>query len=387
MNISFSRDKMLHAFQMVNTVIPTRSAMPILQNIKITTDDKHIFLTATDMEVGVQTSLKAEVKEKGDILIPAFRLGAILRETLEDKMEIKSANGVASISTKGSQYKIMAPEAGDYPDFPAFNQKKAIEISSKGLRDMVHKAIFAVSLESSRYALTGLLLELKKKEIRLVASDGKRLAFVKKHSEQNIPEDIKVIVPPKIMSLLERILSGQLVDADKPAEKEASRKQEEITLKLDIDENQLKISIPQKDMPDTVLFGRLIEGAFPDYESIIPTDNDKKIEFASGALASAFRRAALVTTDKLRATRMEFKENKLTLVSRTQDVGEATVTMDTKYTQAPFAITFNPDYFIDVLRMLGDSDVVLEFKTKTSPAVIKHGRDYLYLVMPMTIEI
>ncbi|MFA5794314.1 MAG: DNA polymerase III subunit beta [Candidatus Brocadiia bacterium] len=386
MNISCSRDKILQAFQMANNVIPARSAMPILQNIKITADDKIASIIATDMEVGIQTHFKADIKEKGNVLIPAIRLGAILRETPEDKIELKSDGAIAKIITRHSDYKIMAPEVGDYPDFPAFNHKKAFEINSRGFREMVRKTSFAVSIETSRYALTGLLLEIRKKEIRMVASDGKRLGFVKRHSEQTISEDIKIIVPPKIMTLLDRILGGQFGEGEKPEGKEV-KKAEDPTIKLDIDENQLKISIPQQDMPDTILFCRLIDGAFPDYETIIPSDNDKKLEFSSLELASAFRQAALVTTDKLRATKMEFKENKLVLKSRTQDVGEATITMDIKYAGAPFAITFNPDYFIDVLRVLGDVEVTLELKDKTSPGVIKYGKDFLYLVMPMTIEI
>ncbi|MFH1228007.1 MAG: DNA polymerase III subunit beta [Planctomycetota bacterium] len=386
MNFSCARDKILSAFQMVNNVVPTRSTMPILQNIKITADDKFASLIVTDMEVGIQTHFKADIKEKGNVLIPAIRLGAILRETPEDKIELKSDGAIAKILTKHSDYKIMAPEVNDYPDFPVFNHKRAFEINSRGFREMVRKTNFAVSIETSRYALTGLLLEIRKKEIRMVASDGKRLGFVKRHSEQSISEDIKIIVPPKIMTLLDRILGGQFGEAEKPEGKE-SKKVEDPIIKLDIDENQLKISVPQKDLPDTILFCRLIEGAFPDYEAIIPADNNKKLEFSSAELASAFRQAALVTTDKLRATKMEFKDNKLTLKSRTQDVGEATVTMDIKYAGDPFAVTFNPDYFIDVLRVLGDVEITLELKDKTSPAVIKYGKDFLYLVMPMTIEI
>ncbi|MBI4712886.1 MAG: DNA polymerase III subunit beta [Planctomycetes bacterium] len=385
MKITCDKNSMLETFQSLNTIIPTKSTMPVLQNIKITADDKTISIIGTDLEAGIQSYVRGETKEKGTVIIPAARFGAILRETPDEKIKIESDGNVAEIVTKDSKYRIMCGDVAEYPDFPTFNGKKAVEISARGLKEMVRKTIFATSIEVSRYALTGLLLEIRKKELRLVASDGKRLAYIKRRTEQGVTDDIKVIVPPKMMTLLEHLLPGRPDDDEEGGKKGA--KEEDINIKLEADETQLKISVPRKGMPDALLFCRLIEGVFPDYENIVPADNDKKIELPAEELLSAMRRVALVTTDKLRATQMDIDKDKLTLLSRTPDVGEAKITLGIKYDSTALKTTFNPDYFIDVLRVIGRDNISLELKDKTSPAMIKHGKDYIYLVMPMTIEL
>lgn len=369
MKVVCNKNQLFKAFQIVSPIVPAKSSMPVLQNIKLTTDDKTLFLSATDLEVGIQYPISAEIKEKGTILIPNSKLGGILRETPDEHITIEGAGGTANIKTKSSKYKIMCMDTAEYPDFPAFNEKKSISISASGLKEMVSKTTFATSQEMTRYALTGLLLEIRKKELRMITSDGKRLAYIKRRSEQDVETDIKVIVSPKSLNLLERIIE-----------------EEEQTLRIETDETQFKVLIPQKDQKGIVLFSRLIEGTFPDYESVIPSDSDKKIEIVSGELLSAMRQVALVTTDKFKATQITLEKDKMTLLTRTQDVGEATVELPIKYSGEAFKITFNPEFFIDFLRIVGEDTITLGLKDKTSPAVIKQGKDYTYIVMPLTIE-
>lgn len=377
MKIVCSRKEFLEAFQVVSSVIPLRSAVPILQNIKITTEDKKVYLIGTDLEVGIKYEvIAAEIKEAGSSVLPTQRLGAILRETSEEKIKMESDTNRALISTKDAHFKIMGAEAEDYPDFPSFDLKRAIEIDPKGLKEMVSRTAFAASHEIIRYALTGLLVEIKKKELRMVGSDGKRLAYIKRKSETPVSQDIKVIVPTKGMMMLEKII-----------------RDDKTPVKLILEETQLKISLavpekPDKEKsPEILLFTRLVEGSYPDYETVVPADCDKKIEMKTGSLLSALRRVSVVTTDKFKATKLSFKDNKLTFLSRTQEVGEARIEMDIKYEAKPFEIVFNPDFFIDVLRVIDEASFILELKDKTSPAVFKVGRDYIYLVMPLTVDV
>lgn len=371
MKIICNRNDLLEVFGVINSVVPTKSTIPVLQNIKLQTDGNSLSVIGTDLEVGIKSEITAEVKEKGSLLIPNIRLGTILRETTDDNIKIESQNHVTCIITRDAEYKIIGADPVDYPDFPDFDNTKAIEIDNKGLKEMIYKTIFAISGEVSRYALTGLLLEIKKKEIRIVGSDGKRLAYAKRQSEQSITQDKRVIIPAKGMSLLERVIK------------------DDHELRLVLEENQIKINLtPTKEkQTKTLIFSRLVEGTFPDYETIIPTGCDKVMEVKAEELHTAFRRANVVTTDKFKATKLIFKDNKLTLLSRTQDVGEARVEITVKYQGQPFESVFNPDFFIDVLRVLGEGDITIEFKDKLSPAVFKKGRDYIYLVMPMTIDI
>lgn len=343
--------------------------MPILQNIKLFTQQNKVFLLGTDLEVGIQYEIPAEIKEPGGVLLPAYRFGIILRETVDPKITIETDGNSADIKTRDSHFHIMGADPVDYPDFPQFDTQKAINLEPKGLKEMIRKTIFATASESTRYALTGLLLEIKKKELRLVGSDGKRLAYIKRKAESKISQEIKVIIPRKGMALLEKITEG----------KDAKQQ-----LQLIVEETQVKFGLP----PNIFAFSRLIEGSFPDYEKVIPVDCDKKVELKSDEFYSALRRVALVTTDKFRATKLSFKDNKLILFSRTQDVGEARVEMTVKNKQPPFEIVFNPEFFMDALRVTnGTENIVMELKDKTSPAVLRMGRDYVYLVMPLSIDV
>jgi len=372
MKLVCDRAEMSSAFSLIGFAIPSRSTMPILQNTKINASGKNsIELIGTDLEVGIKHEVKAEVKETGVVVLPTVRLGAILRETSEAKIKIESDNNSAQIVVGNSRYKIVGANPVDYPDFPVFDTKKAFSLNPKGLREMIQKTVFATSPEITRYALTGVLIEVKEKEIRMVGSDGKRLAYIKRKSDQPAIKD-RVIIPPKGMHLLSRLIEN-----------------DEVRLSLNVEESQIKANIKpaKEDHPEIEIFCRLIEGAYPDYEKVIPADCDKKIEFKTAELHSAVRRAAVVTTDKFKAIKLIFKDNKLTVLSRTQEVGEAQVEMDIKYNQAPFEIVFNPDFFLDFLRGLDEESLVLELKDKTSPAVFKAGRDYAYLVMPLTIDL
>jgi DNA polymerase III subunit beta len=368
MKLTCKKELLQRAFQIVNYSIPAKSTMPLLQHIKLTANKDTLWVMGTDLETGIQYQLEATVKEPGGILLPAIRFGNILREITIDDITIETDGNVANIKTRDSHFRLVGQDPAEYPDFPKFDFSKAVTLEASGIKEMIRKTIFATSLESSRYALTGLLLELKKKEIRLVGSDGKRLAYCKKKTDQAQAQENRVIVPPKGMTLIEKITEGPDVK----------------NIQLVIEETQIKFGV----QPNIFAFSRLIEGSFPDYEKIIPADCDKKIELKTGEFHSALRRVSLVTTDKFRATKLTFKNNKLSMFSRTQDVGEAEVEMPIKYTQDPFEIVFNPEFFIDALRTLNeDEDMVIELKNKTSPAVLKMGRDYVYLVMPLSVDI
>ncbi|MEK7450076.1 MAG: DNA polymerase III subunit beta [Planctomycetota bacterium] len=372
MKITCDRNLLLAAFQIVSSIVPSRNTIPILQNIKITTGDKSILIIGTDLEVGVRYELPAEIKEKGTILFPTQRLGAILRESADEKIQIESDGHISQVKTENGYFKIMGTDPADYPDFPDFDAKKAVSIESQGLKEMIRKTIFATSGEIARYALTGVLLEISKKELRMVGSDGKRLAYIKRKSEVEVAQNIKVIVPPKSLALLERIIQDD-------------NKQVLLTL----EETQLKIqlSVGEDNKSSILIFSGLIEGNFPDYTNVIPSDCDKKAEVVTEEFYSAIRRAALVTTDKFKATKLIFKNNSLTLFSRTQDVGEAQVEMKAKYEGKPFEIVFNPEFFIDVLRVINEKEFTMEFKDKASPMILKIGRNYVYLVMPLSVDV
>ena len=338
------------------TVVPQRTTIPAIMNVKITASKAKsgdtLEIASTDLEYGLRTTLPdVKVKEEGTLVLPAARIAGILRESNDDTITIDSKGNLAHIRTKDSSFKLVGADPADFPSIPSFDTKDAIEISTKDLSEMIRKTAFAVSSEVVRYALTGQLLEVDGKIVRMVSSDGKRLAFIRSRSsgKSSGKKAIRVIVPSKTLGLLDRVLTN-----------------DDASVSLNVDDTQLRIQTSR-----ALIFSRLIEGNFPDYEAVIPTDRDKKAVLDREELLSAVRKVSLLTTDKTRAVKFQFEKNLLRLFTRTQDVGEATVELGADYTGKSFDTVYNPDYVVDYLKAVNDEKVEFHFRDKTTAGVFR----------------
>jgi DNA polymerase-3 subunit beta len=372
MKIKCSGGHLHEALTIASMVVPQRTTVPAITSVKITASREKsggtIEIACTDLEFGLKLTLPAiDVKEEGTLVLPAARMAAILREGATQDVTIDSDGNLAHIRLTGSLFKVVGIDPSDFPTVPSFDDKSAVKIATEDLGAMIRKTQFAVSTEVVRYALTGQLLEIKGKEIRMVASDGKRLAYIKNRSSGKVDgqKDVRVIVPTKTMNLLDKVLG-----------------EEDDQVAINVEETQIKLKTRR-----ALIFSRLIEGNFPDYEAVVPSNLDKKISFDREALLSAVRKSALMTTDKTRAVRFSLGNEKLLLFTRTQDVGEANVEIPVDYKGEEINIVFNPDYVVDYLRVLADPTVELHLRDKTAAGVFKTGKDYVYVLMPLTINI
>lgn len=372
MKVKCARGILHEAFTLASSVVPQRTTIPAITNVKITAKkDKKgdlLEITGTDLEYGLRYVVPgAEVKEEGTLVLPAGRVSGILRESADEEITIDADGNLAHIRTKGSSFKVVGMDPIDFPAVPGFESKGALEVDTKDLREMIRRTEFSVSTEVVRYALTGQLVEIKGKELRMVASDGKRLAFTRSRSSGKAEgaKDIRAIVPSKTLNLLARVLTP-----------------EDETVAMQVEETQIRFRTKR-----ALLFSRLIEGNFPDYQAVIPDDRDKKIPIPRESLLSAVRKVALMTTDKTRAVQFQFGKGKLVLFTRTQDVGEATVEVPAEYKGEAIDIVFNPDYVIDYLKVVEDENVELHLKDKTSAGVFRSGKDYVYVLMPLTVTL
>ena len=366
MKLKCNRTSLLAALQTVMSVVPTKSTVPILQNVKLHAHGKDVFLLGTDLDVGIVREVTGcEVKAEGILILPPGPFVGLLREATDEDVSIESDGNLANISFKGGKFKLVGAEPKEYPNFPVFESKSAVPMETKDLRDMIAKTIFAVSNDTTRNALTGILVVLKGKDIRMVSSDARRLAMVKRKVEKNEHGALEVLVPPKALTLLEKTLGP-----------------EDETIQVAVQQNQFLMR-----SHNAMVFTRLVEGKFPDYDAVIPKDYDHKVYLGVEEFLAAVRQAALMTSDRCKAVKMQIRENHLTLLSRAQDLGEAKVDLAAKYTGNEVEIVFNPDFFIDVLRVVGEEGVTLEFKDKASAVVMRGGKDYTYLVMPLTIDV
>ncbi len=371
MKLKCSRGRLHEALSLATMVVPQRTTIPAVMNVRCSATKKGksggvLELSCTDLEYGLKLTLPAEIMEEGTVVLPAGRMSGILREAGEEEITLTADGNLAQIRTNDAKFKVVGIDPADFPMIPTFEDRGAIEVPSDHLGEMIRKTQFAVSNEVVRYALTGLLFEIRKSDVRMVASDGKRLSFVKtKASNKDHKKNLKVIVPTKTMNLLDKVLS-----------------EEDEIVALNIEETQIRLKTSR-----AVIFSRLIEGNFPDYEAVIPKGHDKKIPLDREEFLSAVRKASLMTSDKSRAVKFEFGKGTAALFTRTQDVGEVRVEFPVDYKGAKVEIVFNPDYVQDYLKAVSSDEIELALKDGTSAGLFRAGKDYQYVLMPLTVTL
>lgn len=367
MKINFNRAALAEALGLLTSIVPSRTPKPILRCVKITAGEKDIRICATDLEVGINYSIAGvQVEEPGEIVLPADRLSAIVRESADEILSLEAAEGTCEIKGSDSHFTIYGHDAGQFPKVPDFEGPADMEISLSKLQAGIEQCLFATAKESTRYALNGVLWEIKGKKLTLVATDGRRLAQTRvdiaKAPDKKM-SDAKIIVPAKAMLLLDK-LSGSEKDV--------------ISIKL-LD-NQIIISCAA-----VVISSNLVEGNFPNYEDIIPTDYDKKLTLSTEAVLSAVRRSSLLTSEESRGIKLKIDKNSLEFSCRAPETGDAQIEMAIDFKGKPLEIGFNPQFFIDVLRVIKTPEFDLELDQPDRPGLIKSGKNFLYVLMPINL--
>ncbi len=364
MKFNTTKDVLLKGIQTVQSAINSKSTLPILSNILIETSEGGISLTATDLDIGIISSLPIKPSIQGSITIPAKKFSDVIKELSENEdisISVKK-NNLVHIECEKSVFKIMGLPKDEFPQLPEFKDKNSIALGQKKLKTMLKMTSFAVSRDEARYVLNGILFVIKPNCIRLVATDGRRLAMVE--NKMQLPKTLerKLIVPTKAVNELNRIL-GEEGDVD-----------------IFFGENQIFF-----DMGSTMIISRLIEGEFPNYEQVIPKEAKDKVVAPRGGLLAAMRRVALFTNPDSLAVKTDISRDKLVLSKSTPYLGEAHVEMGVDYKGKDLSIGFNPDYLIDVLKNIDQETVGLELVDAEKPGVIRIGDEYVYVVLPMQL--
>lgn len=368
MKFQINKDILQKGIQTTQNIISSKSILPILSNILIETIKNKIKLTTTDLDVGISVLLEADIQEPGAITIPAKRLNDIVRELPDGEITcIVKKNNIVYIRLGNCEFKLMGVARDEFPKLPEFKDKEVIEVEQIILKEMLQLTSFAISHEETRYVLNGLLFDLKKhshKEnllLKLVATDGRRLALTEKTIDIGTTREAKIIIPQKAIHELQRNLkeNGQVA--------------------IIITRNQVMF-----ELDNVAIISRLIEGEFPDYTRVIPATTEKKLKIDRQQFLQAIRRASLLSTPDSLAIRLEVVNNKLLITKSTQDIGESREEIPIEYGGKDLIIGFNPAYLIDVLRNLSGVFVELELTEAEKPGVIR-TEDYVYLIQPMRL--
>lgn len=363
MKLRFTKEKFLDALQQVQNIVSTRSTLPILSNVLIRASKGDVTLTTTDLDVGVRCSLEADVIREGATTLPARRLFTIVRELAhsEVEMEVDDKN-MASLQSGGSHFKILSLAESEFPQFPKLSGAKMFSIEQKVLRDALKKTSYAMSSDEARRILNAILLSLKDDKLIVVATDGRRLALVE--NDVDLPKGAvgDILLPSKTVSEVQRLLK------DKG------------TVAISYTENQISF-----DMDGLLLVSKLVDGTYPNYRQVIPSEAKERISLEREAFHQAVRRAALVASDKNHAVKLHFSKNNLAITAQSPDLGESRESLAINYKGPEMTIGFNPEFLSDPLRNLDNDEIFFELTDELSPGVIKINAPFLYVIMPLRV--
>lgn len=365
MKIIVFKDDLMKGIQAVQNSVSSKSTLPILSHILIEAKKNEIRLTATDLEIGVVMKIDGEVQEEGSITVPAKKFSEIVKELpAQQKILISVKKGQSiTIEAGKSYFRLMGLGREDFPQLPDFSSKTdGIKIPQKTLKGMIQLTSFAMSHDETRYVLNGILFSFKDKVLRLVATDGRRLAVVEKNlPEGNLKKDL--IVPMKTIQELNRNLSD---------EGEAL---------FYFKENQLQITLDS-----LTIISRLIEGEYPNYEQVIPKKIKEELKIGTQDFLQAARRASILTNQDSQSVKINIIKDRLIITKNTPELGEAREEVEVDYKGGELAIGFNPNFLIDVLKNMDDESVHFGFIDPEKPAVIRNGENYTYVVLPMQVS-
>ncbi|MDZ4829855.1 MAG: DNA polymerase III subunit beta [Phycisphaerae bacterium] len=371
MKLVCDRIALLDALALTSGVVASRTPAPALLCLKFVAKDGILTISATDTEIGLSAPVASvSVSEEGEALIPADKLNQIVRASEDSTLSIEvNAKHVAVIKAQDATFKIFGRDAAEFPGVQSFAAGKIeFETTAGTFARLIHRTLFATAVDNSRYAINGVLIERKSKRLRLVATDGRRLAVAKGECNRAADGDALIIVPTKALNILSKLLG----DPDEPV---AVARQDNLIF--------FRVG---EGADAATLVSRLVEGTFPPFEDVIPKEHDKRVVFNAGELTSAVRRAALLTNEESKGVRLAFGGGKLVLSSRAPEMGEAEITVDIeKYEGDPIEIGFNPQFITDVLKVIDSEQVIIEMKAANKPGVIKVGTDFTYVVMPVSL--
>lgn len=359
MKIKVEKEVLLKAIQSLQDVISAKVTLPILTNILVEAQKDKLRMVATDLKARMTITIPVEVKEEGSITIPVKKFEEIVRNLSGEELNISVSNkNVVSIKSNKCQFRIKGLPKTEFPQLTVVNEKEVISLDQKILREMLNLTAFAVSHNENRQTLTGVLFEIKDKKLRIVATDGRRLALIEKPIDTKMEK--KVIIPNKVVQELINNLDKGVVT-------------------IVFDESQVSFKFN-----NIVLNSCLIEGQFPNYEQAIPKTAKNNIVLKRNHLFDVIKRASLLTSIGSQSIKIEVKKDKL-VFSKYADTSEMDEEIDVKHKLETFTVGFNPDYLMDVLKNFPDENVGLEISSSDSPAIIRK-EDYICVILPMQFE-
>ena len=366
MHIKVTRDDLFSGVGPIQGVVETKRSLPILSHLLLEALPSHLSVFGTDLDVGVRKRLPAQILKEGSIALSARKLYEIIRELPAAMVELTvDSDLTATIACGSSEFRMKGLPKDDFPSIRE-PKNRGIVLDRRLFRDMIRRTLFAVSSDQTRYTLNGILFRATPKDVRMVATDGHRLAI--STVETDVTKDsgpIEAIIPRKAAAEMLKLLR------DEPGE-----------IEIETSENHLLLSSDQ-----TLIDARLIEGQFPNYEQVIPTTATKQVTLDREAFLAGLRRTSTILGERTVPTTMELKAGKLLLSCVNLDLGEARERLDVEYPHEELTVGFNARYILDFLSVAEGEQVTIQLQDSLSPALFraKDDKSYSCVIMPMRI--
>ena len=343
-----------------------KSTRPAIENVYLVASDDVLELVGTDLDVAVRYRVgDVKVEEPGTALVPARVTADFVRDLSGDTVRLRTkGDGFVIEGGTGERCELTTVDPDEFPVVARFAEDGSLAVQGGQFSRLVSRTGFAAAREAGRYAMHGILVELEGDELRMVATDGRRLVHAAAPAEERASALKRAIVPTKGMQLFCKVM-------DDPSE----------VVRENFGENQLGLKTAKAEV-----YARLIDGEFPRYSAVIPASTQNTFEADTQTLHQKLKLVANVTSADTRAVRLSIQKDKLTIHGRSAAMGEAEAQLDIRFEGKPCEIAFNPDYLIDGLRNCEQASVRFDYNEKNNPGKFTLGENYIYVVMPITID-
>ena len=365
MKVLCERDKLREGLAVATSVIPVKSTRPAVENVCLVATDDSLELVGTDIDVAVRYRIEdVKVEEPGTALVPARVAADFVRDLTGETLRMRTQGESFLIESGDDRCELTTVDPDEYPVVARFAEDGAVPIQGGTFTRLVSRTSFAAAREAGRYAMHGILTQVEGDELKMVATDGRRLAVSSAAIEAELPKGARAIVPTKGMQLFCKVI-------DDPLEQ----------VSIHFGENQFGLRTERAEV-----FARIIDGEFPRYSAVIPASTENRVEADAHLFSQKIKLVSNVTSADTRAVRVSVEKSTMKIFGRSAATGEATAHLDVAFDGKPGDIAFNPDYLLDGLKNCETETVRLEYNEKNSPGKFTLGENYIYIVMPITIE-
>lgn len=365
MKLIISRSELVSLIGKIQSVVPSKPAIPVLSNILIEAQDGQLIMSATDLTVSMRAYTNAKILNEGSIALPARRFFQLTRELTTPQITLEcDESGIATITAGTSEFKLNGMDKGEFPSLPDLAQATSFGIKSELLKDMLYRTSFAAARDDSRQVLNGIYTEIEDNHLSFVGTDGKRLAKIDHDIDFQASEKLHFIMPLKAVEEMTKILDSG----------------EDSKFSIMSDKVALEVG-------SICLMTKLLSGQYPDVDRVIPDRSAmKSITLHKEELTTLLKQVSLFTSEMNYSVRFSFQDGQLRMQAVSNDIGEGKVNMPVDYHESKLDIAFNPYFFIDILKHCKDETTTFGITDSYNPGMITDSSSAQYVIMPMRLS-